>query len=165
MSVKCQCEKRENSPKSRWGGFILVLIFCWGGTEWNCETLHKQKTPRCLACKAIRPKSQKIHKSQGAKKFFRKKTEVFWAFVLSSPWNFWGNAPIFEEHIVQRETWSHQLVLFLAGQHQGKKVLIAEKYFQRWPSYGSSTTTTGSQRMWCLGGQKIGVGCHVIIIV
>lgn len=89
-----------------------VLIFCWGGTGWNCETLHKQKTPRCLAiAKATSPKNPWRSTSPKVRCFFRKNWGFLGIRVIFTP-KLWGNDPIFEEHIFQRETWSHQLVLY-----------------------------------------------------
>lgn len=98
---------------------------------WNTSSLLKTKTSRCFACKAPRPKSL-IHKSQGAMILQKKNWGFLGIRVIFTP-KLWGNDPIFEEHIFQRETWSHQLVLyrFSCGATPGEKNPHCWKVFSK----------------------------------
>lgn len=110
-----------------------VLIFCWGGTGWNCETLHKQKTPRCLAiAKATSPKNPWRSTSPKVRCFFRKKLRFSGHSCYLHPetlgkWsNFWG-AYFSKGNLKSPTSFVH---VFLRGNTRGKKSSLLKSVFK-----------------------------------
>ena len=141
-----------NHPK--W--FREVLIFCWGGTGWNCETLHKQKhqdvsLAKHLAQNPWRSTSPKV------RNFLQKKKLRFsgHSFYLH-PETFGEMIQILEEQTFQRETWSHQLVLytFSCGEKSPHCWKVFSKVTKLWQFNNNDRVPTDVvswwPKIWCL---------------
>lgn len=139
-SVKCQCEKRENSPKSRWAGFIQTTqngsVKCWFfvGAEQGETVKHfiNKNTKMSRDSKAPRPKSQKIHKSPGANVSSEKKLRFSGHSCYLHPetlgkWShFWGT-DFSKGNLKSPTSFVH---VFLRGNTRGKKSSSLKSVFK-----------------------------------
>ena len=115
---------------SRWGGFILVLISCWGGTGWNCDSSllntkmsrlqsNSPKIPEDPQAPRCDVSSEKKLKFSGHSCFLHPETLGKWS-------NFWG-AYFSKGNLKSPTSFVH---VFLRGNTRGKKSSLLKSVFK-----------------------------------